>query len=389
MPVLMNYRKIIAVALVTFGSTFYAIGQSDSKIDSLLKQAKLDIYEKPENVIKLGDSIYKSADSSPETKVKALMLISDAYSSKRDYEKSLKYFHIANELSKKDNNIDLQITVLSRTAVRYQQMRVYDKAIQYLDESDRLIAANPNLKNAHQYTQGNNYIVRGLIYKDQLNCDIAINYLNKGIELYKKSTTSLKPANLSIAYYNRGNCYVQLSNYTEAKNSFDQAIINADKVDASSLKAFALKGMAEVYNQQGDHERAIELLQEGVKISKNVGDLILNRELYLNLANNYKALDNWAEYKKYNLLFLKNQSIIKESERQSISDSIDELTAINDGEIHQMHIRYYIVISLIILLSLFFAYMILAYQKRSRRSIEDLNFQIKKIKDSFKKEAQG
>lgn len=388
MSVLPNYKKIIAVALFVFGGSFYAIGQSDSKLDSLLKQAKLDIYEKPESVIKLGDSLYKSADSSPETKVNALMLISDAYSSKRDYEKSLKYFQIANELSKKDNNIDLQIVVLSRTAVRYQQMKVYDKAIQYLDECDKLIAANPDQKTKHQYTQGNNYIVRGLIYKDQLNCDIAINYLNKGIDLYKKSVTTLKYANLSIAYYNRGNCYIQLLDYKEAKNSFDQAIISADKVDASSLKAFALKGMAEVYNQQGDHKRAIELLQDGLKISKKVGDLILNRELYLNLANNYKSIDNWDEYKKYNLLFLKNQSIIKESERLSINDSIDELTAINDEKIHQMQIRYYVVISLMVLLSLFFAYMIFAYQKRSSKSIEDLNFQIKRIKDSLKKETQ-
>lgn len=381
---LTNYRKIIALTVLTVCSAFSAMAQTDAKISNLLKRAKLDIYEKPESVIKLGDSLYNSPDSSPETKVDALMLISDAYSSKRDYGKSLRYFHIANELSKKENNVDLQIVVLSRTAVRYQQMRVYDKAIQYLDECDRLINANPAKKALHSYTQGNNYVVRGLIYKEQLNCDIAISYLNKGIVEYKKTDNSLRHANLSIAFYNKGNCYVLLSDYEEAKKSFDEAIISADKVNAASLKAFAMKGLAEVYRQQGEHIKAIEVLQDAVKISKNVGDLILNRELYINLANNYKAVNNWGEYEKYNQLFLKNQSIIRESERLSISDSIDELSNANDEKLHKMQTRYYIVILLEILLFIFVAYILYAYQKRSMKSIEGLNLDLKRIKETLK-----
>lgn len=385
---LTTYRNIFALTAFTVCSTFCAIAQNTSKIDSLLKQAKLDIYEKPESVIKLGDSLYNSPDSSPEVKVDALMIISDAYSSKRDYGKSLKYFQIANELSKKENNVDLQILVLSRTAVRYQQMRVYDKAIQYLDECDRLIKANPGKQTLYRYTQGNNYVVRGLIYKEQLNCDIAINYLNKGIEEYKKTVNRLRYANLSIAYYNRGNCYVLLSDYDEAMKSFNSAVITADKVNAPSLKAFALKGLAEVYREQGEHTKAIEVLQEAVKISKNVGDLILNRELYINLANNYKAVNNWGEYEKYNQLFLKNQSIIRDSERQSISDSITELSAANDDKMHTMQMRYFIIILLEALLFILVAYLIFAYQKRSIRSIDVLNLEVKRIKDSLKKEAQ-
>ncbi|PZR19684.1 MAG: hypothetical protein DI539_13200 [Flavobacterium psychrophilum] len=384
MSVLTGYRNIIAVLLLVFTGVYTAFGQRDPKLDSIFKQAKLDIYEKPESVIKLGDSLYNSPNSSPETKVDALMIISDAYSSKRDYEKSLKYFHTANELSKKENNIDLQIIVLSRTAVRYQQMKVYDKAIQYLDESDKLIASNTG-KKQHHYTKGNNYVVRGLIYKDQLNCDIAISYFKKGIAEYELVDSSLVNANLSIVHYNIGNCYVSLSDYEKAQKSFNEAVANADKVKANSLKAFALKGLAEVYGPQKKHMEAIAVLQEALKISKNVGDLVLNRGLYLNLANNYKAIGNWAEYHRYNQLFLKNQSIIKESERQSISDSIDELTAINADKSEEMKLKYFVIIGLLILLSIFFAYMLYSYQRRSYKSIESLNLEIKRIKEGLKK----
>lgn len=382
-----GYIKAAAATVFFFTGVFSLLAQRDPKIDSLLKQAKLDIYEKPEIVIKLGDSLYNSPDASPATKVDALMIISDAYSSKRDYEKSLKYFHIANELTKKENNVELQIRVLARTAVRYQQMKVYDKAIECLDECDRLIAANEDSK-VYYHTKGNNQIVRGLIYKDQLNCDIAINYFNRGIEEYRKVDLSLKYPNMSIAYYNMGNCYVTLADYDKAKKSFDEAVMNADKVNANSLKAFALKGLSEVYTAQGNYQKAIDVLQDALKISKNVGDLVLNRGLYINLASNYKAVDNWAEYQKYNQLFLKNQSIIKESERESISASIEELTTINNDRLSKMQIRYYIVIALEILLSAFFIYMLVSYHKRSHKSIAGLNLEIKRIKDGFKKDIQ-
>lgn len=382
------YIVKLAIVVFVFTGAYSAFAQREPKIDALLKQAKLDIYEKPESVIKLGDSLYNSPESSPETRVDALMLISDAYSSKRDYKKSLKYFHIANELTKKENNPDLQIVVLSRTAVRYQQMKVYDKAIQCLDECDRLIDANENKKD-YQYIKGNNYVVRGLIYKDQLNCDIAINYFNKGIQVYETITSSVKNANVSIVYYNMGNCYVLLSDYEKAEKSFNKAVVSADIVNANSLKAFALKGLSEVYTGQGNNQKAIDVLHEALKISKNVGDLVLNRGLYINLASNYRAVDNWAEYQKYNQLFLKNQSIIKESERQSIGDSIDELTSVNNAKLNKMQMSYYIVIALEVLLSLFFLYLLFAYQKRSYASIEGLNFEIKRIKDGFKKDSHN
>jgi tetratricopeptide (TPR) repeat protein len=379
-----SYIKLIVLTAFTFVGTFSSIAQRDPKIDTLLKQAKLKIYETPENVIKLGDSLYNSPEASTETKVDALILISDAYSSKRDYEKSLKYFYIANELTKKENNIDLQILVLGRTAIRYQQMKVYDKAIQYLDECDRLLASDQSKKD-NRYTKGNNHVVRGLIYKEQLNCDIAINYFKKGIQEYELINSSVKFANESIAYYNMGNCYVSLSDFPKAKESFDKAVISADKIDAKSLKAFALKGLSEVYYAERNYEKAIAVLHEALEISKGVGDLILNRGLYINLADNYKATGNWTEYQKYNHLFLKNQSIIKDSERQSISDSIKELGTVNDNKLEQMQLRYYIVISLEILLSLFFVYMLISYQKRSLKSINGFNLEIKKIKEGFKK----
>lgn len=379
-------RDYLIAALIIF-SAVKTYAQSKTVIDSIIATAKLDVYENPDRVIRIGDSIYADPKSTIENKVMGLMLISDAYSSKRDYQKSLKYFLTANALSKKVNNADLQIKVLSKMAVKYQQLKVYDKAIQCLDECDKLIAADPTFtKESRLIKQATNDIIRGLIYKDQLNCNIAIDYFNKGIAKYEKNEAQDVQPNLSIANYNKGNCYILITDYESAKKSFLQSIKNADNINANSLKAFAQKGLAEVYALEGNHSKAIEVLEEALKISKNVGDLILNRGIYNGLANNYIAINDWEQYQKYNKLFLQNQLIIKESERRSINDSIDELTEIDNQKLEQVKTRYFYIISLIVLLILAMIYLLYKYQIRSMKSIEMLNLEIKRIKSTLKKQ---
>lgn len=380
------YRRNCFIAALLLFNAVTTYAQTKSKIDSIIATARLDVYEDPDRVIKIGDSIYSDPKSTIENKVMGLMLISDAYSSKRDYQKSLKYFLTANALSKKVNNIDLQIKVLSKMAVKYQQLKVYDKAIQCLDECDKLIASSSMPADEILVKQATNDIIRGLIYKDQLNCNIAIDYFNKGITKYEKNDVEDVQPNLSIANYNKGNCYILISDYASAKKSFLQAIKNADNINANSLKAFAQKGLAEVYALEGNHMQAIEVLQDALKISKDVGDLILNRGIYNGLANSYLAVNDWQQYQKYYKLFLQNQLIIKESERRSINDSIDELTEIDNQKLEQLKARYFYIISFIILLILTMIYLLYRYQMRSIKSMEMLNLEIKRIKSTLKKE---
>lgn len=385
MFIVSKFRKnYLILALIVFNAmTVFA--QENDKLNAIVAAATLDIYEKPDRVIKIGDSIYNSPTSSNEVKIRALELISNAYASKRDYQKSLKYFLKANSLSKKTGDIYSQIHLLSQTGVKYQQIGVYDKAIQYLDESDKLIATLSQKDFARvTYTQASNYVVRGFIYKDQLNCDIAINYFDKGIALYKKRNSDSEQPNLSIAYYNKGNCYITLTDYSLAKKNFLEAIAIAENVNANSLKAFAQKGLAEVYTKEGNYIKAIEILEEALEISKDVGDLVLNRGVYIALANNYLAVNDWQQYQKYNKLFLQNQLIIKESERRSINDSIDQLTQSNEQKFNEVKTKYFYIISILVLLILIVLYFLYRYQKRSISSIDALNLEVKRIKATLK-----
>jgi tetratricopeptide (TPR) repeat protein len=141
-------------------------------------------------------------------------------------------------------------------------------------------------------------------------------------ELVKGHSKAFNSA-ISIAKYNKGNCYILMLNNSLAKSNFEEAIQYAKVVNALSLEAFALKGLAQVYTLEGKYLLAIETLHKAISLSASVDDLILNQEIYKGLSENYLAINKWDEFKKYQNNFLSTQKLIKERERKSVSESLD------------------------------------------------------------------
>lgn len=373
-----NIQFIFTVALFFCYSTFL-FGQTKAEFDSIFRMYTISIYENPNRAIFVGDSIFKVVSNS-DIKVKALMLISSGYSSKRNYQKSLEYSNKANELSKNSDDVLLRIKIVNKTAIQYQQLKIYEKTIQYLDEAEELILAYP-VRDSVTFYLANNYIVRGLVYKERLNCEIGITFLDKGIKEYAKVNNSNSIANSSIAYYNKGNCYVLLKNNEAAKLSFEESISLAKKISANSLLAFAQKGLAEVYTIEGRYQDAIAILNEAFVTSKSVGDLILNQGIYKGLSENYLALNNWENYQNYNLLYLQNRIKIKESERKSISNSLEEIKKEQKSKLDQLLPSYQYGIYILIFLSL----LIIILSILSNLKIKNENLQLQNVIDRLQK----
>src|SRR5690606_41945930 len=64
----------------------------------------------------------------------SLMLISNAYLSKRENEKSLEYALRARDYLPEIVSTISKINVLNTIGMQHQQLRIYDKAIEYLDQ---------------------------------------------------------------------------------------------------------------------------------------------------------------------------------------------------------------------------------------------------------------
>ncbi len=298
--------------------------QTDPQVDSILKASVKIIYENPDEAISTGTKVYEEEAYSVDIRIRGLLLVSTAYSSKRDYQKALQFTLKAHEMVQGTTNELLQIQILTKLGNMYEQLKIYDKAIEYLEASEKRCLAYPH-KDSIRFTLASNYFVKGFIYKERLNCEIAIDFFKKGIAQYKSLSKVNTLANASIAQYNLGNCYIMLNDYELAKTSFEASIHNAILAKAYSLHAFSQKGLAEVYTLQGNYSLAVMMLQQAKEISKEVGDLVLNLEIYKGLSENYLALNDWENYKIYRNKYLETQLKVKQSERSSVDDSLVKL----------------------------------------------------------------
>ncbi|NNT73228.1 hypothetical protein HKT18_13465 [Flavobacterium sp. IMCC34852] len=375
---------ILLVAKLVIADTLSS--QNLKSIDSILKVASTEIYANPDNVIKLGHKIIKMAGDNVDYKIKAYKIISDAYSSRRDYEKSLEYVIKANELLDETNDELLKITIVNKMGIQYHQLKVYDKAIQYLDQAEQLIGEYP-VKDSIHTELGKNYIVRGFIYKEKLSCAIAIAFLDRGIAELKKSNKESDLSKISIATYNKGNCYLLLKNNKSALENFQIAVQMAKKVNAKSLQAFALKGSAKVFTLEGRNIEAIKALDEALYLSSEVNDLILNQEIYMGLSENYLAINDWNQFKTNQQKFIEVQKQIKDRERLSVGESLGVKEAESKANRDELSNKFYyllLVLFFVLTLIVLFFYVII---KRKNKEIEAIKSQIYILQNKKGKEA--
>lgn len=356
---------------------FPFMGMAQQHLDSIISASTPLLFDQPDKAIEIGEDLLKKAKTT-ETKVRVLSFIGNAYLSKRENSKSLALSLEALELLRETDNLKSRIEVLNSVGMQHQQLRMYDKARDYLDEA--LVLTNMlNQDEDPSYLLAYNYTIRGFIYREQMNCQVAQNYFDRAILHFKQSENSLaSTSNMSTLYYNKGNCFLQTSQIDSAQSNFQKSILYAEKAHASSLLSFAKKGLSEVYTADGKYQLAVEQLQKADSIAANVGDMVLNRGIYQNLSNNFLALGDITNYEAYHLQYEKTQKDLLIRERELINHSLqNSLQAIKNRSEKEIKKRIFIfwvllISGFLILISLIF----MAF--KSRKSFLETKSQLNK-----------
>ena len=349
--------------------------------EELYKKGVAEVYENPDNTLKLGQQMLRN-ERNPDHLIKIFKLISQAYISKRDFDKSLDWVLKMTALSKSFTNPEQKIKVLNAVAIQYHNMGLYSKTIESLDEYYKLCNNLPNGKVKTLYL-GLNSAIRGLVYKSQNNNELALEKLLTALDYLKKvGDYDNSIANSSVVLYNIGYCYFYLSRYNEAENYFRQSAEIAKSVGAESLEAFAFKGLAEVYTTQGKHHEAIELLKKAVNLSRKVGDLVLSEGISKGFADNYLALQDWNNYEVNNSQYLETKFEREQNELASLNKSIDVQNAETNQKVNEQTSRLntiiFLIVSLSILTLVYLAIKLIRTRKINRKLTDNLN-QINKI----------
>ncbi|HCN50636.1 MAG TPA: hypothetical protein DIT10_16365 [Chryseobacterium sp.] len=312
--------KITVLLYLFFGIAVESQKISDS---ALMKKAGLEIYDNPDHTIEIGENLLKK-DNDIKTSIDIYMLLSTANIAKRNFDESLKYILKAKELSEKTNNAKSQASVLISVAIQYQQMELFSKSLETLDEADHYLVKIPENATEKYIETARSYAIRGMIYKSQSNPEIALEKFWISIQNFEKVPVKKTTySNMSVVYYNIGYCYLSLDLIDKAQQAFLQSVNYAQRNHAKSLEAFALKGISEVYKQKHKNQAALDLLLKAEELCKNTGDIILNEGIYKEMADNYLAMGKQDLYRVYNKKYLEMSFKRKQNELASINRVID------------------------------------------------------------------
>ncbi|KFF13476.1 hypothetical protein IW15_06700 [Chryseobacterium soli] len=316
-------KLALKIATVLFLMVLSPLSGQKISDDSLMQKARIEIYDNPDNAINICKTLFKK-EKNINNQISILLLISTANIAKRDFDQSLQYIVKAKELALQTNDLKTQIKVLISAAVQYQQMELYSKSLETLNEVETYIAKLPDEAPEKHTESGRSYAIRGMIYKSQSNPEIALEKLLISIRHFEKVTAREGTyANISVVFYNIGYCYLKLNQLEKAHQAFLQSMDFAKKNKAKSLEAFALKGLAEVYKQKRENETALKLLVQAEELCKNTGDLTLNEGIYKEMAENYLALGQPAFYQKYNKKYFEMRFQRAQNELKSINHAIN------------------------------------------------------------------
>ncbi len=360
-------KKLICLFLLISSFSYSLSAQKLTKED-LITKAREAVYEDPDQSLAQTEQLLKK-ENTPDDMASLYLLKSIAYIAKRDYEESLKYVNKAQLLLKEIKDPAIKAKVLTSIAVQYQQMELFSKCFEILNEAEEITTVLPETSVVKYSVLGKIFALRGMVYKSQSNYDVSLEkFLTAAKYLQKIAPKEMSNNSLSVVYYNIGYCYFDLNNKAKSEEYFHKSSEYAEKANAKSLKDFALKGLADVYLISGKHQQAIQLLHQAEVSSKGIGDLMLNEGIYKGLADNYLAINNFEQYQVYNKLYYDTRFKKEQNELKSINREINNRVINNQKNKEALSSKFFYLNIIIISVGIFAMTIILYFLRKTWKS---------------------
>jgi len=279
-------------------------------------------YDKPDSAIFYAELGMKLAKKNNDEEGIASMLnqlgmiddnLGKAESSRQKYLEAL-------EIYKRLNNKKGIVKEYIRLGVVENRKGNYDKASSYF-----LAALKTSEKSKDKAGIMESYITLGEVYANQNRCAKALAYYNKAeIISYQLPFSSLK---LNL-YSNFGAAYRGLGHYAEAKAYYEKGIAQSNFSEMMGLNISMTIGLAQVYADAGDVQKAI-ILQKGALVkSRQISNFIREYISLSALAESYKNID-----KAISLNYLQDALTLVRSKNanKQVLDVLDRIAILQAG----------------------------------------------------------
>ncbi|UUC44316.1 helix-turn-helix domain-containing protein [Flavobacterium cerinum] len=326
----MKYNKVQSYCLLLFIFTWIVssdtvMAQAVSKQQLLFNESEELVYSKPDEALKVAQHLLKNAGSGKEN-AKINLLLAKIYEAKGDYNNALTYLYEANkgvaDLSERDA-VEVSVTqsgILRALYFDNQSLNYFKEARHRADK-----IKDPATKG---YALGLLQLEKTMMNLERENYKAALQNLNRDNFIFKdQSRKDEEELALWIAIA-KARIYSSTNEYTKAEGHFSAILKRLDtmKVKNNYIEVFALSGMASVYFHKKEHSDAIRLLLKALQKSQPFENLYFAEILNKQIAINYLALNDTANYKFYNTNFLKANAEVEKIEQESVNTAYNLIT---------------------------------------------------------------
>lgn len=260
----------------------------------------LDINRQLKNDIETAD-VYKN--------------IGIVYFSEGQNSTALDYYYKALYITNKNNNNKASAAIYNDIGVVLQGMEVYPKALEYYKKALSLFKGTNDLNGVGTVNENIGEVL--IAHKEY---DRAITHLSKAIKIAKKQDDK---DGMSSVFTDLGLCYAHKGEFGLAKRYLDTSLQIARKYKIVYNQAYALIGMATIYNLQKDFKNAYKYATQGQQLAATLRNLTIRSSAALQLNKTLAGLgrynDAYEMLKKYNTL----------KDSLNNNESIQKLTSYN------------------------------------------------------------
>ena len=228
---------------------------------------------------------------------------------------ALDYYYKALYITLKKNDDKASAAIYNDIGVVLQGMEVYPKALEYYKKALNLFKGTNDLNGVGTVNENIGEVL--IAHKEY---DRAIVYLTKAINIAKKQDDK---DGISSVYTDLGLCFAHKSQFILAKSYLDSSLQVASKYKIVYNQAYALIGMATMYNLQKDFKKAFIYATQGQSLAATLRNLTVRSSAALQLNKTLAGLGKYGD--AYQMLRRYNE--LKDSLNNN--ESLQKLTSYN------------------------------------------------------------
>lgn len=196
------------------------------------------------------------------------------------------------------SQVDSLLQVINETTNDSLKIKSYIKIGIYW-ETQNFDSSLNNYNRALEIAEKNNWINEkakvissiGFAYYYGLKSKISIDYLKKGLEVYRQANNQ---NGILDSYYNLGHFYSNFDQHKQAIEYLEKAVVLGKKLNNKQRLAMIYNNLGLMYQYTGKHSQAIEPLIKSLKLKEELGDKTMFFALF-NIGINYVSQDKYDE----------------------------------------------------------------------------------------------